>query len=254
MWELTVTVSTYQDLSRPAAMARSTRLVGLSAILLAVAFNTPFSLLGWMFDYPGVLRRPAGEVLDLFAAGGPGLILTWHAFMLCALALALLAPLLAVTPERLLHRPALAVGAALTGALAGLAQAIGLSRWVFAVPELARAHADSAASETARFAAERSFELLNAWGGVAIGEHIGQLLTAVFVLQTALLQNAERHRGRAVVGGLTAILLLVGVQEGLALAVGASGELFGLITVVGYLAFTLWLIWTGVGLMIGRKR
>ena len=65
---------------------------GIAAIALAVAFNVPFSVLASIFDYPDVLRRPAGEALDMFAAGGPVLIVVWYSFMLTALALAVLAP------------------------------------------------------------------------------------------------------------------------------------------------------------------
>lgn len=219
------------------------RSTGLATIALAIGFNAPYAVLAATYDYPGVLRRPAGEALDMFAAGGPGLLLTWYAFLLSALALVVLAPALAVTRSRLATRPALAVGAAATGALAGLAQAVGLSRWVFAVPDLARAGDEAAA---------RSFELLNAWGGVAIGEHIGQMLTAVFALQMMRLQAAERRVVTAGLGGLAGLLLLAGTGEGLALALGAPGDLFSLATIAGFLALTLWLIATGAGLL--RRR
>lgn len=227
---------------------------GGGAIALAVAFNVPFSILGATFDYPHVLRRPAGEALDLFAAGGASLILTWYGFMLTALALVVMAPALAVTGRRLQASPTLAVGAALSGALAGLAQAVGLSRWVFAVPALARAHADSAASSEARTAAEHAFDLLNAWGGVAIGEHLGQLLTAAFVLQVALMQGGEGSRVTSSAGFLAALAIGLGAGEGVAIAVGRSGEIFALITIAGFIGLTLWLIATGVGLVRGEKR
>jgi hypothetical protein len=223
--------------------------LGLGAIALAVAFNVPFSMLAQIYDYPDVLRRPAGEALAMFAAGGPTLILVWYGFMLTALALAILAPGLAVTPARLATRPAVAIGAALAGALAGLAQAIGLSRWVFAVPAIAGDYAASAADEATRAAAVDAFDLLNAWGGVAIGEHIGQLLTAVFVAQMARLQWAERARVSASLGAVSAVLLLIGTGEGVALAIGAPGEVFALITIAGFLGLTVWLIATGVGLI-----
>jgi hypothetical protein len=224
--------------------------LGVGAIALAVGFNVPFSVLAAIYDYPDVLRRPAGEALDLFAAGGPALVLAWYGFMLSALALAALAPGLAVTRARLAASPALAVGAAVVGALAGLAQAVGLSRWVFAVPALARQHADPAL----RVGAEQAFDLLNAWGGVAIGEHIGQTLTALFVAQVAAMQAVERKRVAAVLGAITAALLLVGTGEGVAISLGQSGALFGTVTVVGFLALTLWLIATGVGLVQGDRR
>ena len=223
--------------------AGSARMTGVAAIALAVAFNVPFSVLGAIYDYPDILGRPAAEALSKFVAGGPVLILTWHAFMLCALALAVMAPALAVSPRRLATRPALAVGAAVIGALAGLAQAIGLARWVFAVPALAQDGGP---------AAEQAFNLLNAWGGVAIGEHIGQLLTAIFVIQVAMLQAGEGRRIAAPVGFLSGVLLIAGSGEGLALALGAPGELFALTTIAGFVGLTLWLITTGVGLIRNR--
>lgn len=230
--------------ARPAA--------ALSALALAVAFNVPFSILAATYDYPDVLRRPAGEALDLFAAGGASLILTWHAFALTALALVPVAIALSITPKRIAERPALAIGAAIAGALAGLAQAIGLWRWVFVVPGLARTHADPNAAPETRFAAEQAFAVLNQYGGLAIGEHLGQVLTAAFVFMLACLQWSERARIASVVGFCAAAAIAIGTGEGLAIALQQSGELFSLVTIAGFLGLTLWLIVTGIGLMRGR--
>lgn len=200
-----------------------------------------------------MLRRPAGEALDLFVAGGANLILTWHAFALTALALVPVAIALSITPQRVAERPALAIGAAIAGALAGLAQAIGLWRWVFVVPALARTHADPSATPEARLAAEHAFAVLNQYGGVAIGEHLGQLLTAGFVLMVACLQWSERARIAAVIGFGAAAAIAVGTGEGLAIALSKSGEVFSFVTIAGFLGLTLWLIVTGLGLMRGRS-
>jgi hypothetical protein len=224
-------------------------LTGACAIALAIVFNIPFAVLGATYEYPDILRRPASEALDLFAASGPSLILTWDAFALSALALAPVAIALALTPRRVAERPGLAVGAAILGALAGVTQAIGLFRWVFVVPGLARVHADAAAAPEARIAAERTFDLINQYGGVAIGEHLGQLLTALFVLLLAVLQWGERRRISALIGLLAALAIVAGTGEGLAIALGESGEVFSLATIAGFGGLTLWLIATGVGLM-----
>ena len=226
-------------------------LVGLGAIALALAFNAPFAILAATFDYPDVLRRPAGEALDLFAAGGAPLILTWHAFALTALALAPVAIALSLTPARIASKPALAVGAAIVGALAALAQAIGLWRWVFVVPGLARVHGDAASTHEAKIAAERTFELINQYGGVAIGEHLGQMLTALFVILLSTLQWGERRRISAVVGFATAIAIIFGAGEGVAIAIGRSGETLASVTIAGFMGLTLWLILTGIGVMRG---
>ena len=230
-------------------MEKPRMMTGAATIALAVGFNVPYAVLAATYDYPNVLRRPAGEALDMFAAGGANLILTWHGFALSALMLAPLAMALALTPKAIEKRPGLAIGAAIAGSLAGLAQAIGLWRWVFVVPSLARTHADPSADPAAKRAAEQTFELINQYGGVAIGEHLGQLLTALFVLLLSAVQWREAKRVSATIGYATAASIVVGTGEGLALALGRSGEAFSLATIAGFLGLTIWLIATGVGLV-----
>lgn len=226
-------------------MTKARPITGVCAILLAIVFNVPFSILAATYNYPDVLRGPPGEALALFAAGGPSLILTWHAFALSAFALAPMAIALSLTPRRVAERPALSIGAAVLGALAGVTQAIGLWRWVFVIPALAAAHAG--ATPDAQAAAERAFVVLNQYGGVAIGEHLGQLLTALFILFLALLQWSERKRISAVLGFIAAFAIALGTGEGLAIALGQSGDAFSMATIAGFLGFTVWLIATGIG-------
>lgn len=212
------------------------RAAGVGAIALGVGLNLPYAALVALYAYPDILRRPAAEALRRFAEGGPTLIAAWYGFMLAALALIPVAIAVSITPSRLANRPALAIGAALAGALAGLAQAIGLARWIFVIPALAQAPADSGAT----------FDILNSYGGVAIGEHIGQLLTALFMAQVASLQCAEGASRLGVVGLSSAVVIAIGTGEGLALALGTDGDLFGLATIVGFLGLSLWLVATGM--------
>jgi hypothetical protein len=227
-------------------------LLGSSAIALAILFNAPYAVLAASFDYPQVLRQPAGAVLDRFAAGGPALVLTWYGFALAALALTPMAPALSLSTDRLRRAPVLAIGAALAGALAGVTQAMGLMRWVFVVPGLARDHLSPDAG--VRAGAEQGFNLLNAFGGVAIGEHLGQLLTALFVLLLALVQAGEGRRPVAGLGLCTAAAIALGTGEGLAMALGGDGGLFSLATIAGFLGLTAWLIATGAGLFTAPSR
>ena len=213
------------------------RFTGLAAIALGIGFNVPYAILASIYDYPAILRKPAAIALERFAEGGPVLVLTWYGFMLAALALVPLALWLALTSTRIASHPALAIGAAVTGTLAGLTQAIGLSRWVFVIPGLSGA-AD-------RAAAARAFDILNAFGGVAIGEHIGQLLTALFVAQIAAMQRREGANGLAATGQLTAIVIALGTGEGVAIALGADGSIFSVATILGFLGLSAWLVVTG---------
>lgn len=224
-------------------------LTGLATLGLAFAFNIPYAVLATMFDYPAILRHSAGAVLDRFAASGSQLILTWHGFAMTALALAPVGIALSITRERLVRAPALAIGAAITATLAAITQATGLLRWSLVVPGLARLHADPTTTDEARRAAERTFDLLNAYGGIAIGETLGQILLVMFVLQLAWLQWRESARLTSAIGFITAILIALGSGEGLALATGSIGRAFGAFTISGFLALTLWMIATGIGLI-----
>lgn len=218
---------------------------GLAAIGYTIAFNIPFSILASTFDYPDVLRRPAGEVLTLFAVGGAPLVLTWYAFVLVAVLLLPMAIALAMRPAWVVQHPALSLGAAIAGGLSALAQAIGLSRWVFVIPEVARNYADPAATDASRQMAETAFSTLNLYGGVAIGEHIGQLFLALFLLLVGVLQARTGYWLRAVIGLMAAAAIFVGTGEGLAIALGSPGEVFGMITIAGFLLLTAWLLVTG---------
>jgi hypothetical protein len=230
-------------------MEKARPFTGAAAIALAIGFNVPYAALAVTYNYPDILRSPPGEALDLFAAGGARLVLIWHAFAVSALLMAPLAIALTLTPRAVAQKPALAVGAAIVGTLAGVTQAIGLWRWVFVVPGLARIHADPGAEETAMRAAEQTFDLINQYGGLAIGEHLGQLLTALFVLFLGAMQWGEAKRISAVIGFVTAAAIILGANEGVAIAIGRSGEPFGLVTIVGFLGLTIWLIATGIGLL-----
>jgi Domain of unknown function (DUF4386) len=228
------------------------KLIGIAAILLAIAFNLPFALLAQRFDYPDILRRPAAEVLAAFAAGGPGLVAIWYGFALSAVALIPFAIALAFERAGWQHRPALAIGGAITGALAGFSQAVGLVRWVFAVPVLAEMHSNPAGTEAQRAAAEMGFALLNQWGGVGIGEHLGQILTVIWLGLVALSRRQTagmRQRAETVLALLAVAGIGVGLAEGPAMALGVALPGIGMVTVAGYLAFSLWLIVLGLGLL-----
>src|SRR5918994_6640927 len=62
------------------------RVTGLFLIVMPVAFNLFFFLLGQRFDYPAILRQPTREILLRFQAGGTALKLIWHGFFLTAVA------------------------------------------------------------------------------------------------------------------------------------------------------------------------
>ena len=109
-------------------------------IVAPLWFNVNFALLlGKRFDYPDILRRPTAEILERFRAGGSSLILLWWTFMLSGLLLNVRSGAARAGPSdsgasSRWRRP--------SSRLAGLVQMLGLLRWVYVVPALARAYAD----------------------------------------------------------------------------------------------------------------
>ena len=226
------------------------RAIGGVLIAFAIAFNLPYAWLATHFAYPAILREPAGTILGAFAAGGPALILAWAAFAAAALLLAPLAVAVATVTRREGGGDTAAVAA--IGIAAGLAQAIGLSRWVYAVPGLAATWTANAADPPLRMMIESSFLTLHQFAGVGIGEAIGQSLTAFWLIGVALQQWRHPRFGRAVaLAGLAGgIVLLLGTVEGLATVMTFDPGLFGLGALVGFLILTLWMIATGLSCLL----
>jgi hypothetical protein len=224
-------------------------------ILVPIAFNLAFFELGRAFDYPNILRKEPEEILRRFAAGGSGLVLRWEALLLSALAMLPLVALLAVV----LAAPAsLTVAAVVVGSAAALVQALGLVRWPFAVPELARRYlAADGAEGTDGGATRRSIEVvfvtLHRLLGVGIGEHLGYLLTGIWTLLVAfsITSTAVLPAWLGIIGIPIGVALLIGTLE----FVGANEEhgwqLAGTIVPIAYIAWSLWLIGLGVGLLVG---
>lgn len=188
-----------------------TRAAWLGAGLLILAFlmaaSLPYSWLIAHFGYDDILREPAADILTRFHAGGPALVTAWLAFGLGAL---LFIPA-ALALERLLP-----VRGALPLAIASAtAQAIGLLRWVLVVPGLAGAYVDPAASPATRDALVVVFDAVHHYGGMVIGEMVGQLLLAGWtaLVSFELWLSRALPRGLAVMGALTLPLWLLGQSE-----------------------------------------
>jgi Domain of unknown function (DUF4386) len=233
-----MTTLTLSPFAAPSADRMPRILTGAAMIALAIGFNLPFARLAAIFDYPDILRRPAAEILSAFAAGGTDLILTWYAFALAALLFVPVTLAHSFAAGRMARLPGLAVSAAVFGALAGLTQAMGLLRWVMVVPGM------TTDPQTAQ-----GFAVIHAYGGVAIGEHLGQLFTAMFVGTSAVLQLREGRRITAALGALATAAITVGAYEGVALAIGTDGGAFGLSAVAGYMLLSVWMIASGIGLI-----
>jgi hypothetical protein len=227
--------------------------VAAAILLIAVpiAFNLAFFELGRAFDYPNILRKEPDEILRRFAAGGPGLLLRWQALLVSALAMLPLVALLAVV---LAAPPVLTAVSIVIGAAAALVQALGLVRWPFAVPELARRYiaAEGPDAEGTRRTIELIFATLHRLLGVGIGEHIGYLLTALWTLVVAasILSTVVLPGWLGIVGLPIGIALLVGTLEFVGPNEKDGWKFAGTVVPIAYIAWSLWLVALGVFLLL----
>jgi hypothetical protein len=225
-------------------------LTGLVLIAMPLAFNSLFALLGVRFDYPDILRRPTGEVLARFRDGGTGLVLLWWAFALSALAFA---PLVVLVSQAIgdADGTLLAVGTTV-GVLAAIVQFLGLIRWPFLVPYLARVDDEPGISPARREAVDVVFQAFNRYLGVAVGEHLGYALTGAWSVLTgaALTQTAAVPSWLGVAGILVGAILMLCSLEFVGRFEPAGWELAGAVTPYAYIAWSLWLIATGVALIL----
>jgi hypothetical protein len=222
------------------------RLAGVLLILTPIAFNLLFTLLSVTFEYPDILREPAGYVLEQFDAGGAGLVATWYGFMLTAV---LFVPLV-VLVHRVLAGDGREAGepfylglATAFGVVAGVMQFLGLARWPFLVPYLADSYTDPASSEATRESVAVVFEAFNRYAGVAVGEHLGYLFTGLWTALVALAMFGSAlpfRRWLSLLGMVSAAGVLVGTLE------PAGFEAAANIVVVGYILWSIWLALTGI--------
>jgi hypothetical protein len=224
-------------------------LAGLLLIAVPVAFNASFALLAARFDYPDVLRRPTGEVLERFSEGGTALVLIWWAFALTAV---LFAPLVVLLSSAIGDADATLLTVAETiGVLAAVVQFLGLIRWPFLVPYLARAHADPSAGPARREAIDVVFQSFNRYLGVAVGEHLGYALTGAWSLLAgvALTQTAAAPSWVGVGGIVIGPLLLICSLEFVGRFERTGWQVAEKLTPIAYIAWSLWLMATGVALL-----
>jgi hypothetical protein len=226
---------------------------GTLLIVVPIVFNLAFIELGRAFEYPTILRKDPDEILRRFAAGGMGLLLRWHLLFISALAMLPLAVLLALVL-------AYDAGSALTtltivvGVVAGLVQALGLGRWVFAVPELARRYVAAEGSDgaTTRGSIEVAFAVLHRYLGVGVGEHLGYLATGCWTILVAIsiVQGSILPGWTAVAGLVIGLALLVGTLEFVGPNERDGWALAGTIVPIAYVAWSIWLAAIGVLLLL----
>lgn len=241
-----------KESSIPQALFPNRRAViaaGASMAFFALAANVPYTALMALFDYDDVLRRPAGEALTLFHQRGGPLVIAWWGFALAAFGFAISAGLLGEAfREGRAAIPRWIVG---FGIASGLIQTAALLRWTFVVPHLAAAYAGAPDGSAAQANAVAAYDVLNFYAGAALGEHLGQLLLAVWTAGVALsLRRLGGATGWIALAGLATLpFWLIGQSEMLAPATPGLPSLE--VIPIAFMAWELWLVVLG-GALVAR--
>ena len=222
-------------------------------LLIAGAFGVmvPYTILTFTFNYPDILREETGTILTSFQAGGPTLVFTWLAFALLGLPLL---PAYILIGQKTEAKTPHFKWVTTIGVVSILAQFIGLLRWVFVVPALSNRFVGATIGGEQE-SIKISFELLHQFGGVLIGEHIGQFFTIVWTvfISVALVKQKLISKWLALWGIIASAIYFLAQAELLVTVIHG----FPIIAIAGLLGSTLWLLWllfVGVRFfLIGRK-
>ena len=221
-----------------------TMITGLLLIIVPIAFNVTFLLLGRAFEYPDILRKPTDYILRQFKAGGAPLRRLWYAFTFSAV----LFTVVPVMVQQVFGPDApwyLVVGTTI-GVLASAVQFLGLIRWPFLVTTLSELYTQPEASQSTRDATIVVFQAFHRYAGVAIGEHLGYLFTSVWTLLLcmAIIGTSIVNPLIGWLGLLPAIGVFIGVFE------ETGFRAAGAINAISYLLWSLWLIALGVAFLL----
>jgi len=223
------------------------RATGMLFVLGALAFATAATVLSSTFDWPDVLREPAGVVLPAFLAGGSGLVWTWFA---TAWTYAILAVPILLLPAVLGRRDDPVLRAATSvGAVSVLLSLVGFLRWVFVVPPLARSYVTG--DEATRAGVEAAWTAQHQFGGALLGEHLGQLLAICWslVLSVIILRTRVLPRWLGVSGLVVSGLYLLNQGDVLATAVPGF-PIWDLAGLLGSTGWGLWVAALGVTILL----
>jgi hypothetical protein len=220
------------------------KFTGLLFILGALGVFVPYTVLTITFNYPDVLRQDAGEVLTKFYQGGNGLIITWWLFAILGLPLLIAYIQLG---KRIVSITNSSNWLTSIGVIGLIVQMVGLLRWTFVVPILSKnfVFGDALGKEVSK----ALFQVVHQYGGVVLGEHLGQLFTILWVVGTTKTLNDLRITPLwfTSLGYASSFIYLL-----------AQGELFATVIptfpvwdLAGFIGSTLWLIWiTALGIIL----
>jgi hypothetical protein len=211
--------------------------IGWLLIAGAVGVFIPYSMLTIIFEYPVILRQDTAVILTKFHEGGSRLIWTWFAFAFIGIPLI---PAYILIGQKLENKGSLIRVATTIGVTGLIVQMVGLLRWTFVVPVLTNSFVN-AADESTKAAAIIAFKTVHQFGGVILGEHLGQLFTIAWtiLLSISFARLKMFSTWINLLGFVSAFIYLLAQAELFATVIPG----FPVWDMAGFIGSTLWLIW-----------
>jgi hypothetical protein len=217
--------------------------IGWLLIAGAVAVFISYTMLTMSFEYPDILRQDTGIILTKFHDGGSSLIFTWWAFAI--LGLPLLVAYIKIG-QLFENKTGFIKWVTTLGVISGIVQIIGLLRWVFVVPVIADNYI-TATDPLVKEIAKSNFQTIHQFGGVLLGEHIGQLFTIIWtvMISVAFIKLKYFPKWLSWFGIASSFIYLLAQADLFATVIPG----FPVWDMAGFIGSTLWLVWliiTGV--------
>jgi len=211
--------------------------IGFLLIAGAVGVFIPYTILTMTFEYPAILRQDTGIILTKFHNGGSSLVLTWWAFAILGLPLLIAYILIG---QKLESKLTFIKWVTTFGVISGVVQIIALLRWVFVIPVIANSYVSSGDAAT-KAAAMVSFNAVHQFGGVLLGEHLGQLLTVIWtvMISYAFIKLNFFAKWISWLGIIASVIYLLAQAELFATVIPG----FPVWGMAGFIGSTLWLLW-----------
>ncbi|MBP6185942.1 MAG: DUF4386 domain-containing protein [Saprospiraceae bacterium] len=203
----------------------------------AIALFIPYTILTIIFEYPDILRQETATILSKYHQGGNTLIWTWFAFAIAGIPLL---PAYILLGQQLENKRSLIRVATNIGVIGLILQMIGLLRWTFVVPVLSTTYIN-ATDEATKAAAIVAFKTIHQYGGVILGEHLGQLFTIAWTVMISHSLGRLKLNPTWVVwlGYISSFIYLIAQTELFATVMPD----FPVWDMAGFIGSTLWLIW-----------
>ncbi|MFN0081521.1 MAG: DUF4386 domain-containing protein [Ferruginibacter sp.] len=223
-------------------MKSNNKIIGLLLITSAIALLIPYTMLTIIFEYPDILRQETATILTKFYEGGNSLIWTWFAFAITGIPLL---PAYIMIGQKFENKASLVRMATTIGVIGLIVQMIGLLRWTFVVPVLADTFVH-AADEATKAAAIVSFKTIHQFGGVILGEHLGQLFTIAWTVMMTISFAELKLIPKWVNGlGIISSVIYLLAQAELFATVIKGFPVWDMAGFIGSISWLLWLVSVG---------